>query len=183
MAKPITEEWTIGRPYTGGLKRYATGKVKLFRGRVLSVDYPVPSAIKNSIQQKYRWDLEDGSEELLISGVSINPVVKTISRTDGLLDTAATCDPDDFTLKKAITFVQQCTIVAPSYLSRHLLQREQGHVTARYTALCKIFAISLISKVRFLAPRRSCLAKDCGLFALWRDRSLWQRKFLMCSEL
>lgn len=47
----------------GGLRRYATRKVKLVQGSVLSVDYPVPSAIQNAIQAKYRNDLEGGSEE------------------------------------------------------------------------------------------------------------------------
>ena len=46
----------------GGLRRYATRKVKL-QGSVLSVDYPVPSAIRNAIQTKYRNELEGGSEE------------------------------------------------------------------------------------------------------------------------
>jgi chitin synthase len=47
----------------GGLKRNATRKVKLVQGTVLSADYPVPSAIQNAIQAKYRNDLEAGSEE------------------------------------------------------------------------------------------------------------------------
>jgi chitin synthase len=47
----------------GGLKRNATRKVKLVQGTVLSADYPVPSAIQNAIQPKYRNDLEAGSEE------------------------------------------------------------------------------------------------------------------------
>lgn len=47
----------------GNLRRYATRKVKLVQGSVLSVDYPVPSAIQNAIQAKYRNDLEGGSEE------------------------------------------------------------------------------------------------------------------------
>jgi len=47
----------------GGLKRNATRKVKLVQGTVLSADYPVPSAIQNAIQSKYRNDLEAGSEE------------------------------------------------------------------------------------------------------------------------
>ena len=46
-----------------GLRRYATRKVKLVQGSVLSVDYPVPSAIQNAVQSKYRNDLEGGSEE------------------------------------------------------------------------------------------------------------------------
>lgn len=39
-------------PGGGGLKRYATRKVKLVQGSVLSVDHPVPSAIKNAVEQK-----------------------------------------------------------------------------------------------------------------------------------
>ncbi|KAI2473149.1 glycosyltransferase family 2 protein [Annulohypoxylon bovei var. microspora] len=65
----------------GGLKRYATRKVKLVQGSVLSADYPVPSAIKNAVQAKYR-DTESGSGEFL-----------------NMRYTAATCDPNDFTLK------------------------------------------------------------------------------------
>ncbi|KAF3349064.1 hypothetical protein VD0002_g8478 [Verticillium dahliae] len=66
---------------TGGLKRYATRKIKLQQGSVLSIDYPVPSAIKNAVQPKYR-DVEGGSEEFM-----------------KMRYTAATCDPNDFTLK------------------------------------------------------------------------------------
>jgi chitin synthase len=52
-----------GGAAAGGLKRNATRKVKLVQGSVLSADYPVPSAIQNAIQPKYRNDLEAGSEE------------------------------------------------------------------------------------------------------------------------
>ena len=45
------------------MKRSATRKVKLVQGAVLSADYPVPSAIQNAVQAKYRNDLESGSEE------------------------------------------------------------------------------------------------------------------------
>ncbi|ODA80363.1 hypothetical protein RJ55_03321 [Drechmeria coniospora] len=65
----------------GGLKRYNTRKVKLVQGSVLSIDYPVPSAIKNAVQAKYR-DVEGGNEEFM-----------------KMRYTAATCDPNDFTLK------------------------------------------------------------------------------------
>jgi len=59
-----TEAWRQRQvPGANGLKRYATRKVKLIQGSVLSVDYPVPSAIQNAIQAKYRNDLEGGSEE------------------------------------------------------------------------------------------------------------------------
>lgn len=61
-----TEAWRQRQAPGGGggnLRRYATRKVKLVQGSVLSVDYPVPSAIQNAIQAKYRNDLEGGSEE------------------------------------------------------------------------------------------------------------------------
>lgn len=59
-----TEAWRLRQmPGGPGLKRYATRKVKLVQGSVLSVDYPVPSAIQNAVQAKYRNDLEGGSEE------------------------------------------------------------------------------------------------------------------------
>lgn len=59
-----TEAWRQRQIPTGnGLRRYATRKVKLVQGSVLSVDYPVPSAIQNAVQSKYRSDLEGGSEE------------------------------------------------------------------------------------------------------------------------
>lgn len=65
----------------GGLKRFNTRKVKLVQGSVLSIDYPVPSAIKNAVQPRYR-DVEGGNEEFM-----------------KMRYTAATCDPNDFTLK------------------------------------------------------------------------------------
>jgi chitin synthase len=63
-----TEAWRQrqqpgGGTNAGGLKRKATRKIKLAQGAVLSADYPVPSAIQNAIQAKYRNDLEAGSEE------------------------------------------------------------------------------------------------------------------------
>ena len=59
-----TEAWKQRQaPGATSLRRYATRKVKLVQGSVLSVDYPVPSAIQNSVQAKYRNDLEGGSEE------------------------------------------------------------------------------------------------------------------------
>ena len=59
-----TEAWRERQvPGANNIKRYATRKVKLVKGSVLSVDYPVPSAIQNAIQRKYRDDLEGGSEE------------------------------------------------------------------------------------------------------------------------
>lgn len=45
-----------------GPKRYPTRKIKLIQGTVLSLDYPVPSAIRNAVESKYR-DVEGAGEE------------------------------------------------------------------------------------------------------------------------
>lgn len=58
-----TEAWKQRQAPGASLKRYATRKIKLNQGSILSVDYPVPSPIQNAIQQRYRNDLEGGSEE------------------------------------------------------------------------------------------------------------------------
>lgn len=49
-------------PTMSTLRRYPTRRIKLVKGTVLSVDYPVPSAIRNAIEPKYR-DLEEGQSE------------------------------------------------------------------------------------------------------------------------
>lgn len=69
-------------PESGGLKRSRTRKVKLVQGSILSVDYPVPSAVQNAIEARYRND-ETGFEDEFTK----------------LRYTAATCDPNDFTLQ------------------------------------------------------------------------------------
>jgi chitin synthase len=52
-----TEAWrrrqAPSQPY---LRRYPTRKVRLVQGSALSIDYPVPSAIQNSVRDKYRND-------------------------------------------------------------------------------------------------------------------------------
>ncbi|KAL8739540.1 MAG: hypothetical protein Q9190_007666 [Brigantiaea leucoxantha] len=92
-----TEAWRQRQApaHANSLKRYATRKVRLGQGSVLSVDYPVPSAIQNAVQQKYRNDLEGGSEEFT-----------------HLRYTAATCDPNDFTLKNGYN-------LRPAMYNRH----------------------------------------------------------------
>ncbi|KAF2021019.1 glycosyltransferase family 2 protein [Aaosphaeria arxii CBS 175.79] len=94
-----TEAWRQrqqpGGGAAGGLKRGMTRKVKLVQGSVLSADYPVPSAIQNAIQAKYRNDLESGSEEFT-----------------HMRYTAATCDPNDFTLKNGYN-------LRPAMYNRH----------------------------------------------------------------
>ncbi|OAG39887.1 chitin synthase 3 [Fonsecaea monophora] len=90
-----TEAWKQRQaPGFGTVKRYATRKVKVVNS-VLSIDYPVPSAIQNAIQSKYRTDLEGGSEEFT-----------------HMRYTAATCDPDDFTLKNGYN-------LRPAMYNRH----------------------------------------------------------------
>ncbi|KAF2116431.1 chitin synthase-like protein [Lophiotrema nucula] len=92
-----TEAWRQRQQPGGGagLKRGLTRKVKLVQGSVLSADYPVPSAIQNAIQAKYRNDLESGSEEFT-----------------HMRYTAATCDPNDFTLKNGYN-------LRPAMYNRH----------------------------------------------------------------
>lgn len=89
------EAWKQRQAPGGGLKRFATRKVKLVQGTVLSVDHPVPSAIKNAVQAKYTQDIEGGNEEF------------TTMRY-----TAATCDPDEFTLKNGYN-------LRPAMYNRH----------------------------------------------------------------
>ena len=74
------------------MKRYGTRRVKV--GQVLSIDYPVPSAIQNAIQPRYR-NLEAGSEEF-----------------SHMRYTAATCDPSEFTLKNGYN-------LRPAMYNRH----------------------------------------------------------------
>ncbi|KAL4904791.1 hypothetical protein BDW74DRAFT_21906 [Aspergillus multicolor] len=66
----------------GSLRRYGTRKINLVKGTVLSVDYPVPSAIQNAIQPEFRDAEEAFAEEFT-----------------HMRYTAATCDPDEFTLR------------------------------------------------------------------------------------
>lgn len=54
----------LDRPLPGmQLKQYPTRKVKLPHGSILSVDYPVPSAVLNAIEEKYRKGDEKSPEE------------------------------------------------------------------------------------------------------------------------
>ena len=77
------------------LKRYGTRKIKLGKEQVLSIDYPVPSAVKNAIQKQYRDDLEQGSEEFT-----------------HMRYTAATCDPSDFNIQNGYN-------LRPAMYNRH----------------------------------------------------------------
>jgi chitin synthase len=66
----------------GGLRRKNTRRVKLVQGKggsILSLNYPVPSPIKNAVESRY---LAEGQEEEFTT----------------MRYTAATCDPNDFTL-------------------------------------------------------------------------------------
>jgi chitin synthase len=67
---------------TNGLSRSKTRKVKLVQGAVLSLDYPVPSAIKNAVESRYTSGEEGQAEEFT-----------------KMRYTAATCDPNDFTIR------------------------------------------------------------------------------------
>ncbi|KAK9322383.1 chitin synthase-domain-containing protein [Lipomyces orientalis] len=77
---PVDEEWQRRQEgVTRNLQRHATRKVKLVgKHNVYSIEYAVPSPVKNSIESRYR-DLEGGSTEFT-----------------HMRYTAATCDPDEF---------------------------------------------------------------------------------------
>ena len=64
MSETPSEAWQHRQQTAAsGLRRYPTRKIKLVQGSVLSVDYPVPSAIQNAIQQEYRESEEGFPEE------------------------------------------------------------------------------------------------------------------------
>jgi chitin synthase len=90
-----TEAWRQRQTPGVGLKRNPTRKIKLVQGNVLTLDYPVPSAVRNAIESKYKPDLEGGSEEF-----------------SHMRYTAATCDPDYFTLKNGYN-------LRPAMYNRH----------------------------------------------------------------
>ena len=69
-------------PTGNGIKRSKTRKIKLVQGSILSIDYPVPSAVQNAIEPRYR-NAEGAYDEEFTR----------------MRYTAATCDPNDFTLK------------------------------------------------------------------------------------
>ncbi|KAJ8113729.1 hypothetical protein OPT61_g4205 [Boeremia exigua] len=81
----VNDSWLQRQQYNPengiGVKRSRTRKVKLVQGSVLSANYPVPSAVQNAIEPKYRN--EDGIDQ---------------EEFTQLRYTAATCDPNDFTL-------------------------------------------------------------------------------------
>ncbi|CAI7633243.1 unnamed protein product [Penicillium pancosmium] len=91
-----SKRWAARQRATSGIiRRYPTRRIKLAKGTVLSVDHPVPSAIRNAVQPKYR-DLEGGSSEEFTH----------------MRYTAATCDPDEFTLQHGYN-------LRPSMYNRH----------------------------------------------------------------
>jgi chitin synthase len=51
------------RHKTGTIRRYPTRRIKLIQGSVLSINYPVPSPIRNAIQPEYRDAEGELSEE------------------------------------------------------------------------------------------------------------------------
>lgn len=93
---PASEAWQQRNQAPGsGLRRYATRKIKLVQGSVLSVDYPAPSAIQNAIQPEYRESEEGFPEEFT-----------------HMRYTAATCDPDEFSLRNGYN-------LRPAMYNRH----------------------------------------------------------------
>lgn len=52
-----------GRHKGSSIRRYPTRRIKLTQGSVLSINYPVPSPIRNAIQPEYRDAEGELSEE------------------------------------------------------------------------------------------------------------------------
>jgi chitin synthase len=81
----LTENSWVQRQHTirqgVGVKRSKTRKIKLVQGSILSVNYPVPSAVQNAIEQRHRNAEGTFDEEFT-----------------KMRYTAVTCDPNDFTL-------------------------------------------------------------------------------------
>ncbi|KAF2754936.1 hypothetical protein EJ05DRAFT_443013 [Pseudovirgaria hyperparasitica] len=73
-----------------GVKRSRTRRVKLGQKNVLSIDYPVPSAVKNAVELQYRNSEGAVQEEFT-----------------QMRYTAATCDPNDFTLNNGYSLRPQ----------------------------------------------------------------------------
>jgi chitin synthase len=97
------------------LQRYGTRKINLVKGTVLSVDYPVPSAIQNAIQPEYR-DAEDAFPEEFTHMRCTFPFLTQAGFKAELIkpfiDTAATCDPNEFTLRNGYN-------LRPAIYNRH----------------------------------------------------------------
>jgi chitin synthase len=72
------------------MKRTRTRKIKLVQGSILSIDYPVPSAVQNAIEPQYR-NAEGAYDEEFTK----------------LRYTVATCDPNDFTLNNGFNLRPQ----------------------------------------------------------------------------
>ncbi|KAJ5590268.1 Chitin synthase C [Penicillium hetheringtonii] len=77
-----------------GIRRHPTRKIKLGQGNVLSADYPVPSAIQNAVEKRYRESAEFTEE------------------FTHLRYTAATCDPDEFVMRNGYN-------LRPTMYNRH----------------------------------------------------------------
>jgi chitin synthase len=81
----LTDNSWVRRQHTvrqgASVKRSKTRKIKLVQGSILSVEYPVPSAVQNAIEPRHRNAEGTFDEEFT-----------------KLRYTAATCDPNDFTL-------------------------------------------------------------------------------------
>ncbi|KAL1612558.1 Chitin synthase, class 3 [Paraconiothyrium brasiliense] len=93
----LTDNSWIRRQHTvrQGVKRSKTRKIKLVQGSILSVDYPVPSAVQNAIEPRHRNAEGTYDEEFT-----------------KLRYTAATCDPNDFTLANGYN-------LRPAMFNRH----------------------------------------------------------------
>lgn len=112
-----TEQWRQRQaPAKDGLRRYATRKVKLVQGTVLSVDYPVPSPIQNAVQAKYKSDLEGGSEEFThMRCRMLREDHKSNSKADSLQIRRQLATPTSLRCRTDLISGRPCTIATQNF--------------------------------------------------------------------
>lgn len=62
-ARSVSAAWQSRQQQGSAIRRYPTRRINLVKGTVLSVEYPVPSAIRNAIEPKYRDEPGGNPEE------------------------------------------------------------------------------------------------------------------------
>jgi hypothetical protein len=98
--EPLSASGQLHATNRGSLQRGMTRKIKLVQGKVLSADYPAPSAVQNAIQAKYRDKLDAPGEFSHMSCAAPSAIIALPHILIIVSDTAATCDPADFTIAK-----------------------------------------------------------------------------------
>lgn len=128
---------------TSDLLRQGTRKIKLVKGSVLSIDYPVPSAIINSIQPEYR-DQEDGfPEEFTTLRCMYNLLQLSLSTFELQVDFVQILllrvTPMTSLCGTATTFALRCTIAIQNFsLPSRIIMRTKCLLPGHCMGLCSI---------------------------------------------